>query len=79
MTKKIAVLVNENTMEGCSCGGCLKAFVNKNDAFSRYEGEEIELIGFRKSNPFKKMVLLQCTYLHVCVVKMINTMLLVKD
>ena len=49
MTKKIAVLVNENTMEGCSCGGCLKAFVNKNDAFSRYEGEEIELIGFTHS------------------------------
>ena len=24
MTKKIAVLVNEDTMQRCSCGGCLK-------------------------------------------------------
>jgi len=26
MSKKIAVLVNEDTMQRCSCGGCLKAF-----------------------------------------------------
>ena len=29
MTKKIAVLVNEDTMQRCSCGGCLKAYMNK--------------------------------------------------
>ena len=33
MSKKIAVLVNEDTMQRCSCGGCLKAFMNKADSF----------------------------------------------
>ena len=34
MSKKIAVLVNEDTMQRCSCGGCLKAFMNKADSLS---------------------------------------------
>ena len=46
MTKKIAVLVNEDTMQRCSCGGCLKAFMNKADSFERYADEDIELVGF---------------------------------
>ena len=41
--KKIAILVNEDTMQRCSCGGCLGAFMGKKDSFARYEGEEIEL------------------------------------
>ena len=36
MSKKIAVLVNEDTMQRCSCGGCLKAYMNKVDSFERY-------------------------------------------
>ena len=27
VAKKIAVLVNEDTLQRCSCGGCLKAFM----------------------------------------------------
>ena len=42
MAKKIAVLVNEDTMQRCSCGGCLKAFMNKADSFERYADEDIE-------------------------------------
>ena len=49
MSKKIAVLVNEDTMQRCSCGGCLKAFMNKADSFERYADEDIELIGFTHS------------------------------
>lgn len=49
MTKKIAVLVNEDTMQRCSCGGCLKAFMNKADSFERYGDEDIELVGFTHS------------------------------
>lgn len=44
--KKIAILVNEDTMQRCSCGGCLGAFMGKKDSFERYEGEDIELVGF---------------------------------
>mgnify|MGYP002245408853 CR=1 FL=1 len=47
--KKIAILVNEDTMQRCSCGGCLGAFMGKKDSFARYEGEEIELVGFSHS------------------------------
>lgn len=49
MSKKIAVLVNEDTMQRCSCGGCLKAFMNKADSFERYADEDIELLGFTHS------------------------------
>ena len=49
MTKKIAVLINEDTMQRCSCGGCLKAFMNKADSFERYADEDIELVGFTHS------------------------------
>lgn len=46
VAKKIAVLVNEDTMQRCSCGGCLKAFMGKKDSFERYANEDIELVGF---------------------------------
>ena len=49
MSKKIAILVNEDTMQRCSCGGCLKAFMNKADSFERYGDEDIELFGFTHS------------------------------
>ena len=39
MCKKIAVIVNEDTMQRCSCGGCLKAYMNKVDSFERYADE----------------------------------------
>lgn len=42
---KIAILVREETMQRCTGKGCLNAFFQKKDAFSRYE-EEIELIAF---------------------------------
>ena len=45
MSKKIAVLVNEDTMQRCSCGGCLKAFMNKADSFERY-AEQCAEAGF---------------------------------
>ena len=78
MTKKIAVLVNEDTMQRCSCGGCLKAFMNKADSFERYADEDIELVGFthsggdlaKKIESFKKKVLLPSIFLHVRVVRM---------
>lgn len=78
MTKKIAVLVNEETMQRCSCGGCLKAFMNKADSFERYADEDIELVGFthsggdlaKKIESFKKKVLLRYIFLHVRVVRM---------
>lgn len=49
--KKIAILVNEDTMQRCSCGGCIGAFAVKKDSFARYidENEEIELVGFTHS------------------------------
>ena len=49
MSKKIAVLVNEDTMQRCSCGGCLKAYMNKVDSFERYADEDTELVGFTHS------------------------------
>lgn len=49
MAKKIAVLVNEDTMQRCSCGGCLKAAFTKADAFERYGDEDIEVVGFTHS------------------------------
>ena len=50
MSKKIAVLVNEDTMQRCSCGGCLKAFMNKADSFERYAGGDLA----KKIESFKK-------------------------
>ena len=60
--KKIAILVNEDTMQRCSCSGCLGAFSMKKDAFARFQivffffffiyeenGEEIELVSFSHS------------------------------
>ena len=73
MSKKIAVLVDEDRMQRCSCGGCLKAFMNKADSFERYADEDIELVGFthsggdlaKKIESFKKKVLLRFIFLRV--------------
>lgn len=43
---KIAVLVNEDTMQRCTCGGCMNAAMNKIDAFERYADEDVELVSF---------------------------------
>jgi len=42
---KIAILVREETMQRCTGRGCLNAFFQRKDAFSRYE-DNIELITF---------------------------------
>lgn len=47
--KKIAILVNEDTMQRCSCGGCLGACMEKRDSFERYRDEEIQLVSFSHS------------------------------
>lgn len=48
MSKKVAILVNEDTMQRCSCGGCLGALFGKKDSFERYD-EELELVSFTHS------------------------------
>lgn len=47
--KKIAILVNEETMQRCSCGGCLNACFSKKDAFERYGDEELQLVSLTHS------------------------------
>jgi predicted metal-binding protein len=42
---KIAILVREETMQRCTGKGCLTAFFQRKDAFSRYE-DEIQLVTF---------------------------------
>jgi predicted metal-binding protein len=42
---KIAILVREETMQRCTGKGCLAAFFQRKDAFSRY-GDEDQLITF---------------------------------
>lgn len=42
---KIAILVREETMQRCTGKGCLAAFFQRKDAFSRYESE-ITLVTF---------------------------------
>ncbi|MCB2288550.1 CGGC domain-containing protein [Clostridium sp. CS001] len=42
---KIAILVNEGTMDRCTGKGCFNAFNKKIDAFSSY-GPEVELVAF---------------------------------
>ena len=42
---KIAILVNENTMDRCTGKGCFNAFYQRRDAFLGY-GVEVELVGF---------------------------------
>ncbi len=47
--KKVAILVNEETMQRCSCGGCLGALFDKKDAFARYGDEPIQLVSMTHS------------------------------
>lgn len=47
--KKIAILVNEDTMQRCSCGGCLGACMEKRDSFERYGDEDIMLVSMTHS------------------------------
>lgn len=42
---KIAILVNEDTMDRCTGKGCLNAFNKRIDAFKSYDNE-VELIAF---------------------------------
>ncbi|AOT69012.1 CGGC domain-containing protein [Geosporobacter ferrireducens] len=42
---KIAILVNEDTMNRCTGKGCFTAFYQRIDAFSGYDAEA-ELVGF---------------------------------
>lgn len=47
---KIAILVREETAERCVGKGCMTAFNERKDAFSRYKGnEDVELIAFMHS------------------------------
>lgn len=48
--KKIAIFNCNLTNRGCSGSGCLRAFNQKIDAFSRYENEDIELVSFARCN-----------------------------
>lgn len=47
--KKVAILVNEDTMQRCSCSGCMGAVMGKKDSFARYGEEELELVSFTHS------------------------------
>jgi len=49
MAKKIAVLVNEDTMQRCSCGGGVAGGVEIGRGPERYADEDIELVGFTHS------------------------------
>lgn len=42
---KIAILINEDTAQRCTGAGCLKAFIQREDAFKNYPGQT-ELVGF---------------------------------
>lgn len=42
---KIAIIVREKTLENCTGKGCLKAFFQRKDSFSRYD-ESAEIIIF---------------------------------
>lgn len=46
MNVKIAILVREETTKKCTGKGCLRSFFAKTESFARYEGHEVELIGF---------------------------------
>ncbi len=43
---KIAILVREETTQKCTGNGCLKSFNQKSESFSRYQGTDVELVGF---------------------------------
>lgn len=44
--KKIAIFICGDVAERCTANGCLKAFNEKNDAFEKYEGDDIQLSSF---------------------------------
>ena len=43
---KIAILLREETSQKCTGSGCLKSFNQRSESFARYQGIEIELVGF---------------------------------
>jgi len=43
---KIAILTREETTQKCTGHGCLKSFNQRSESFARYQGSEVELIGF---------------------------------
>lgn len=46
--KRLAILVNEDTMQRCTCSGCMGAFIKRKDAFAEY-GDDVELVCFTHS------------------------------
>ncbi len=45
-TKKVAIIVREETSKKCVGKACLNAFFKKMDSFEKYQGEELELVAF---------------------------------
>lgn len=44
---KIAIIVREETMQRCSCSGCMSAFFARKDSFACYGGmPNVELVSF---------------------------------
>ncbi|MFT5728731.1 MAG: putative metal-binding protein [Desulforhopalus sp.] len=43
---KIAILIREETTRKCTGQGCLKSFNQRTESFARYQGAEVELVGF---------------------------------
>ncbi len=45
-SRKIAIIVRNETSKRCVGKGCLNAFYKKTDSFKKYKDEELELIAF---------------------------------
>ena len=45
-TRKVAIIVREETSKTCVGKGCLNAFYQKIDAFEKYQDESLELVAF---------------------------------
>ncbi len=43
--KKIGIIICDR-YDGCAGGKCLRSLRNREGAFSRYEGEDVELVGY---------------------------------
>lgn len=43
---KIAIMVRAETAERCTGKGCLRSFFARTESFHRYQGVDVELIGF---------------------------------
>jgi len=45
-TRKVAIIVREETSKTCVGKGCLNAFYQKIDSFEKYQDESLELVAF---------------------------------